>query len=536
MNYEPEAAIRQSRSKQFDESASHSHADWPKSVYRFATSGAVMSMDTLTTIRAFATSRQTVGIDDASIAQFLETEPSLVQAIKDAGLLHAQLQQEFPVLLASDEAEAAKALQEDFVNFYPANTVNPYITLAAKGPWIITTHGAVLHDNGGYGMLGMGHSPTAIMDAMGETHVMANVMSPSFTHKRFSTLIKAEVGQTRGSCPFERFICMNSGSEAVTVAFRIADVNAKIQTDPGAKHAGKTIKIISLDGSFHGRTDRPAQASDSCKAAYRNTLATHANMDNLITVAPNDVAALQSAFAKAEAEGSFIELMLIEPVMGEGDPGLAMSRAFYDLARTLTLAHGSLLLVDSIQAGIRSTGYLSIVDYPGFEDAQAPDMETYSKALNAGQYPLSVLACTPRAANLYVRGIYGNTMTTNPRALAVGCAVLSNLSQATRKNIQVRGQEFLEKLSGLITEFPGLVTKVQGTGLLFSAELAPSIAVVGFDGIETWLRKNGLGVIHGGENSLRFTPHFDISSAEVDLIVDLVRQGIAIFSQPTKTS
>jgi acetylornithine/succinyldiaminopimelate/putrescine aminotransferase len=137
---------------------------------------------------------------------------------------------------------------------------------------------------------------------------------------------------------------------------------------------------------------------------------------------------------------------------------------------------------------------------------------------------------------MYIRGIYGNTMTTNPRALAVGCAVLSNLSQATRKNIQVRGQEFLEKLSGLITEFPGLVTKVQGTGLLFSAELAPSIAVVGFDGIETWLRKNGLGVIHGGENSLRFTPHFDISSAEVDLIVDLVRQGIAIFSQPTKTS
>ena len=76
----------------------------------------------------------------------------------------------------------------------------------------------------------------------------------------------------------------------------------------------------------------------------------------------------------------------------------AVTREFYDAARELTLAHGSLLLVDSIQAGIRGTGYLSIVDYPGFQTAEAPDLETYSKALNAGQYPLSVLACNARAA------------------------------------------------------------------------------------------------------------------------------------------
>ena len=49
-------------------------------------------------------------------------------------------------------------------------------------------------------------------------------------------------------------------------------------------------------------------------------------------------------------------------------------------------------MVDSIQAGLRAHGTLSIVDYPGFEDAESPDIEAYSKALNAGQYPLSVLA------------------------------------------------------------------------------------------------------------------------------------------------
>ena len=39
--------------------------------------------------------------------------------------------------------------------------------LAALGPWIVTSHGAVLHDSGGYGMLGLGHAPDAVVAAIG---------------------------------------------------------------------------------------------------------------------------------------------------------------------------------------------------------------------------------------------------------------------------------------------------------------------------------------------------------------------------------
>ena len=68
---------------------------------------------------------------------------------------------------------------------------------------------------------------------------------------------------------------------------------------------------------------------------------------------------------------------------------------------------------------------------------------------------------------------------------------------------------------------------MQGTGLLVSASFDPErIEVLGPTGIESWCRRHGLGVIHGGVNSLRFTPHFAITSAEVDLIVALVRGGI----------
>ena len=97
-----------------------------------------------------------------------------------------------------------------------------------------------------------------------------------------------------------------------------------------------------------------------------------------------------------------------------------------------------MLIIDSIQAGIRGQGTLSVVDYEGFQDAEAPDLETWSKALNAGQYPLSVLGLNDRAAELYVVGIYGNTMTTNPRALETAVAVLETITPELRQNIRGR--------------------------------------------------------------------------------------------------
>ena len=91
-------------------------------------------------------------------------------------------------------------------------------------------------------------------------------------------------------------------------------------------------------------------------------------------------------------------------------------------------------------------------------------METWSKALNAGQYPISVLGLTPRAAERYAIGIYGNTMTTNPRALETAVAVLERITPQMRQNIRERGIEFVDKLKALAEELPGTITKVQGTG------------------------------------------------------------------------
>ncbi len=490
------------------------------------------SLSKLLDIRENSGEPDTTGILDSEIINFLSIDKKLSIAINEAHSYHLKLRKEMGNILLKNEKKLVEELQNGYINFYAPATVNPYVAIAGKGPWIITAYGAVLHDNGGYGMLGAGHGPEKVIDTMSGNWVMANVMTPSFSQHRLVERLRKELGHTRGNCPFSHFICMNSGSESVTVSLRIADANSNTLTSPGSRHEGKEIKLLAIEQGFHGRTDRPAQLSHSCKDSYDKNLASFRDRDNLFLVPSNDVDALRRVFTEADKNNVFIELMAIEPVQGEGNPGQCITREFYDEARKLTKEHGSLLLVDSIQAGIRGQGCLSIIDYDGFQDCEVPDLETWSKAMNAGQYPLSVLGMNPRASEIYVTGIYGNTMTTNPRALETAITVLDNITPQLRQNIRDRGVEFVEKLNILSEEFPEYIIKVQGTGLLCSVELRPDILpVIGFEAVEPWCRRRGLGVIHGGKNALRFTPHFEITSEEIDLIIAIIREAIINFTK-----
>ncbi|WP_313272668.1 aminotransferase class III-fold pyridoxal phosphate-dependent enzyme, partial [Stenotrophomonas sp.] len=343
----------------------------------------------LAPLRAHTGQRLTQGLDDASVERLAVAHPDLAGAIAAAASEYARIKDEAANLLDLDEHDQIAAMQAGFVNFYADDAVVPYIALAACGPWVVSLKGAVLYDAGGYGMLGFGHTPADVMAAAAKPQVMANIMTPSLAQRRFVQAMKKEIGHSRDGCPFTHFMCLNSGSEAVGLAARIADINAKLQTDPGAPHAGATIKRVVIKGSFHGRTDRPALYSDSSRKAYDQHLASYRGENSVITVPPYDEAAMRKVFADAKANNWFIEAVFLEPVMGEGDPGRAVPASFYKLVRELTREHGSLLLIDSIQAALRAHGTLSFVDYPGYETLDPPDMETYSKALNGAQFPLS---------------------------------------------------------------------------------------------------------------------------------------------------
>ncbi len=480
----------------------------------------------LNEMKNFGGVAMTTGLTDDVVEDFLSDRPDLATAVERGYAHFSGLRETHADFLALDESEQVKRAQAGLTNFYAEDAVNPYVAAGSAGPWIVTLKGAVVYDCGGYGMLGLGHAPDIVHDAMGEPQVMANIMTPNISQMEFIECLNAEIGHTRGGNPYASFICVNSGSEAMTVASRLADRNTRKLTDPGGRHEGRTIRGLSLSGSFHGRTDRPARFSDSTRAGYEKHLASFRESNYLVTVPPNDIEALEAVFAEADASNVFIEAFFMEPVMGEGNPGYAITPEFYKRARQLTREHGTMFVVDSIQAGLRAQGVLSIVDYPGFQDLDAPDMESYSKALNAGQYPLSVLALSEHAASQYRQGLYGNTMTTNPRSLDIAVAVLKSFTPELRENIRKRGEQIVAGLQAIAAETDGAVTGAQGTGLLLSCELDDRYKVYGENSTEDYLRKIGLAVIHGGAHSLRYTPVFDIGEKEVNLIVDLTKRAL----------
>eukprot|EP00042_Codosiga_hollandica_P025873 m.118502 g.118502 ORF g.118502 m.118502 type:complete len:525 (-) comp52016_c0_seq4:104-1678(-) len=471
--------------------------------------------------------RVTQGLSDRLLERFAANK-DLIGAVQDASAVVDDLiRTHGQAAVVKDELQLASDLQGGFVNFYDPSSVMPCVSAAGRGPWVVTVHGAVLHDNGGYGMLGFGHNANFLTAAVAKPQVMANVMTPCFSQAAFYTEWRKQVGFSRkDGCPYSHIMTMNSGSESVELSARLTDVHAKLMTDPNAVHAGRKSVMIVLEGSFYGRTYRPARLSHSCRPIYQRHLASfqHDECHLPIVVPANDIKALEQAFAGAEAKNLHVEAMYMEPVMGEGNPGEAVDRAFYDAARRLTKEHHSLLIVDSIQAALRAKGTLSIVDYPGFSDAEAPDMETYSKALNAGQFPLSVLAMQSHVASKYAVGLYGNTMTSNPRGLDVATEVLKAVTPAVRQNIVNRGVEFQEKFGALCRKHPSILHKVTGSGLLQAVHLRPSIPMFGGNqaGTKSFLaacRHAGIGVINAA-HTIKYTSHFNLTSAEIDLLVD----------------
>jgi acetylornithine/succinyldiaminopimelate/putrescine aminotransferase len=478
-------------------------------------------MDILRIIRSKAGPHRTVGICEDDIKRFLAHDVNLGLAIKSAHELWLTLDP--ASTYERDELDLIKEIYEGWCNFYAEDTVNPYVPLFAKGPWLITLHGAVVHDSGGYGMLGFGHNPDDVIKILSKPQVMANIMTPSLSQRDLIGALRAEIGHSHMNhrCPYDQFILMNSGSEGNAVVDRIIDVHT-------GHHRGDRQKVVgvSLKQSFHGRTLKPAIISDSSAAKYlasKCDLLTRMKREYNRIVEPNDIAGLRHVFEEAKNKGEFIEAVYMEAVMGEGNPGQAIDPEFYVEARKLTLEHNCMLVIDSVQAGIRCHGVLSIVDYPGFQGLPCPDFEVFSKALNGGQYPVSLIALSSRAVASYKRGVYGNTMTTAPRACEVAACIVSSFSgenASIRTNIPAMGKYAVDQFKKLQAKYPNAITSVTGTGLLYAVHLDPHVyPVVAVAGAEYWLRTQGIGVIHGGENALRFTPHFKVTTAEIDLQV-----------------
>jgi putrescine aminotransferase len=181
-----------------------------------------------------------------------------------------------------------------------------------------------------------------------------------------------------------------------------------------------------------------------------------------------DAKAVEAMLASAEAVGSDIAAVVVEPIQGEAG-AIVPPDDFLPRLRELCDFYEVLLIVDEVQTGFGRTGKLFGVDHWDV----SPDIMCFGKALGGGVVPMSAFMSTPKIWSCLEPNPFMHTTTTggNPLACAAALAQINVLlSEDLAGQAATKGKYILEKLNGLKQHYPGILKDAHGKGLLIGME------------------------------------------------------------------
>jgi glutamate-1-semialdehyde 2,1-aminomutase len=302
-----------------------------------------------------------------------------------------------------------------------------YIERAAKSrKW--TVEGRELIDYWvGHSALIHGHNPPALTEAV-------RAQLDRGTHFGAVAIEELEVAEwiTRLVPSAERVRFIGTGSEAVHLALRLARVAT-----------GRT-KFIKFEGHYHGWHDDVARAMRPPWDAPMSAGVPTNDAAGAVIVAPNDLAAVEQAFANS----GDIASILLEPHGGYGGL-LPTDPHFVAGLRRLATTHGAILIFDETVTGFRYAP-------GGYEEVHGvrPDLTIFGKTLFGG-YPGAALAgredvLAPTAAQGTERYVYhGGTWNAFNLSMAAGAVNLALLADGS---VQRRIGETATRLRRRVTE------------------------------------------------------------------------------------
>jgi acetylornithine/N-succinyldiaminopimelate aminotransferase len=333
----------------------------------------------------------------------------------------------------------------------------------------------------------LGHSPPVLAEALAEQAKLLLTPSPAFYNAPSLKLAKALADR---SC-FDQVFFTNSGAEANEGAIKLA-------RKYGALHKNGAYEIITFEGGFHGRT--LATMSASGKKSFEPLF--EPKVSGFPKAQLNDLASVNRLITDKTIA------VMLEPIQGEAGVWPASDQFLRDL-RTLTKAHGLLLIVDEIQTGMGRTGKLFHYEHAGIE----PDIMTLGKGIGGG-VPLAALLAT-EAASCFEHGDQGGTFNGNPLMCAVGLAVLESVGKADfLKSVTETGLFLASELQRLSARH-GL-GEIRGNGLLLALDLAhPIAASIVAEGLEDGVLLNA-----PRPDTLRFMPALNVTREEIASMID----------------
>ena len=374
-----------------------------------------------------------------------------------------------------------------------------------NGVWLTATNGdRYLDFASGVAVNALGHSHPQVVEAITEQAKRVIHVSNLYRIPEGERLAERLCAMSFA----DKVFFGNSGAEAMEGVIKMV---RKYQSANGHP---ERYRIISFEGSFHGRTLATLAAAKNKK---------HLDgfgpvMDGFDQVPLGDLKALKLAITPETAG------IIIEPVQGEGGVRSAPPQFFREL-RQICDEHGLLLAFDEVQTGIGRLGEMFGYQKTGV----TPDVMALAKGLGAG-FPIGAVLATEEAAKGMTPGTHGSTFGGNPLAMAAGNAVLDvMLADGFLDRVKRVGLLFKQRLAEIKDRYPSIIAEVRGEGLLLGLRcVTPNGQLVDA------LRDEHLLAVAAGDNVVRLVPPLIVGDDEVGAAMGMLDRACARLARAEK--
>ncbi|MDR0519988.1 MAG: aspartate aminotransferase family protein [Clostridiales Family XIII bacterium] len=276
----------------------------------------------------------------------------------------------------------------------------------------------------------------------------------------------------------------NSGAEANEGAIKAARKYSH------TKYGDGRAEIITLEGSFHGRTIATITATG--QDSY------HKDFDPFLQgfayARANDVDDIRGKVSDRTCA------IMIEFVQGEGGV-IELNSEFVDEITKVCAERDILLIADEVQTGIGRTGKFMSYEHYGV----TPDLVTVAKGIGSG-LPIGAIVFGEKTKDVFGRGDHGSTYGGNPVACAGADYVLSRIDEGFLAHVAEVGAHFRERLLAMKG-----VAGVSGKGLMLGVALSDKKAAE----VVKHCAANGL-LILTAKDRVRLLPPLTITKEEAD--------------------
>ena len=372
---------------------------------------------------------------------------------------------------------------------YIANTYARFPLAVKEG------HGAILVDESGKEYIDLGSGIAVNTFGAGDDEWVSAVSNQAKALSHISNLY-----YTQPQVQLAKLLCEKTGMKKVFFGNSGAEAN-ECAIKVARKYGGSRSVVVSLEGSFHGRT-LATLAMTGQDVFHTQFLPLPLGFKH---TPPNDIAALESAL-----DDTVCALML-EIVQGEGGVN-PVDKAFAQRAQEICRERDILLMVDEVQTGMGRTGSL----FAYMQYGLTPDVVTSAKGLGGG-LPIGACLMGEKAQNVLGLSDHGSTFGGNPICAAGAVSIVERLDEKLLSDVQKKSGYIFETLKG-----KSGIKAISGMGLMIGIETDKPAREV----VDACLKQGVVTLT--AKNKVRLLPPLTISFGQLEKALKVLVDNCAV--------